>query len=161
MRKDRLICTVCLGALAMGALELPMGARPAVVPMAPAVAAAMDGKVALEERKSDFEVTEQMTKRNPFWPVGWLPGMKAKVKVETQKFNPTEAFSITSILLGPPDLAVINGKRYETGQVIPTLLGTQKLQIKIIKIQDGGVIMALGKQQFLVPKKQRNPDSAH
>lgn len=145
------LCALFLGSMSAGALAVPPANTPAV-------ANALAGKVKLEDRKSDF--TKQAVARNPFWPVAWKPGDK-KVDRQVTKINPEEIFTISSIMLGPPDLVFINGKRYETGESLPVDVGTKTIEFRIVKIQDGGVIMAYGKQQFPLRKRRANPDSAN
>ncbi len=61
------------------------------------------------------------TVRPPFWPIGWtrrdgsapVPGVVVKAFDET-------SFTVTSILLGNPSLAVINGRAYTEGDVVRT-----------------------------------------
>jgi hypothetical protein len=149
-----LLFFLLLGGLATGgALAVPPASNPTV-------SKALADELKLQEHSSGFVKPEG--DRNPFWPVAWKPGDKpVEQKKEVTKVNPLEIFNISSILLGPPDLVIINGKRYETGQVIPVAVGENRLEFQILKIQDGGVVMRVGNQQFVLPKRRINPDSAN
>ncbi len=101
--------------------------------------------------------------RNPFWPVGWQkpPPVVSYPTTETRTAAPTptpvpevilgpENFSITSISTGNISLAVVNGKAYAEGELIPiaaTALGNTK--VEVLSIRDGVVTFRYKKQ--LIP----------
>ena len=68
------------------------------------------------------------------------------------KFDPNELFNVSSILVGSPGRVVINGTVYDEGQSISFKLHDKTLSLPIVKIQEDGVVMKLGSQQFLVRK---------
>lgn len=132
-----LVCAMCLftAGTADRALARDM---PAPGPGTPAVSKALSGGVALEARKSGFAGEERG--RNPFWPVAWVPGAPEAKPVEPE-LNPGDYFKISSILLGQLNLAVINGRSYEAGEVISTDAGGKTLKFQVKEIQDGSVTL--------------------
>lgn len=108
--------------------------------------------------KSSFELGAGA--RNPFLPIGWK-GSAVVTKVTTKKHaTPAEAFRVTSILVGSPSLAVINGRSYEEGQMIrmpkdpkanPNLPAPRA---KLFRIGDGVVQIQLEDQMIVVPLKR-------
>jgi hypothetical protein len=160
MRKSRSFAALCSGAVLSLSLcaALPLLGREAPVPLSPQVQRALDGKIKVEQRTSSFPKVDAAA-RSPFWPVGWKPGMKKKEEAPRISINPQALFKISSIMLGPPDLVVINGKRYESGQSIPMDAGGKTMQFQIVKVQDGGVLMRIGNgKPFPVYKQGYNPD---
>lgn len=160
---------VALLAAAPYALARKKAAKPTLRVAPPEVQEALRGEVVMQDKKSVFTAPKPPTtapgqpprvNRSPFWPVGWVPGMKKKEEAPVTKIVPSEIFAITSIMLGPPDLVVINGKRYEAGQDVPVALGQKTLNFRIVQIRDGEITMQHGNQQFPVPRKGRNPDKA-
>ncbi|MEO8350904.1 MAG: hypothetical protein ABI680_04180 [Chthoniobacteraceae bacterium] len=95
--------------------------------------------------KSVFDLDEQI--RPPFWPIGWIKREGGVVIVKRgPRFNLDEKeYRVTSILTGPPALAVINGHAYEEGQFlrIPRTtvqaLGNVVPHIRVHRIVDGQV----------------------
>jgi hypothetical protein len=105
--------------------------------------------------------------RAPFWPIGWMrqkggdlgtnQNQIAQV-VEAPKFQLTgENFSVTSILLGHPSIAVINGRSFEEGQFLPVVAGDERLRVQVRAIREAGVWLQLDKQKpILVPMRRDN-----
>ncbi len=95
--------------------------------------------------KSVFDIDEQT--RPPFWPIGWV---KSDGPVVVAKHGPRfkldeKDFTLSSILTGPPALAVINQRAYEEGQFLRVpratvqALGNVVPLIRVHRIVDGQV----------------------
>lgn len=112
--------------------------------------------------KNRSTFTSEETTRPPFWPIGWVKqtGQStiqsvASAPVE-MKFDP-DKYSVTSILLGRPSLAVINGKSYGEGEFIRN--GRSKgapamAKVQVRQIADGQVILASGDQTAAIPLRR-------
>ncbi len=79
--------------------------------------------------------------RNPFWPIGWVP---TAVVATTAVVAPVvdvkaEQFTVTSISVDYPPLAVINGQTKGVGERVP-VPGTQEF-VTVRKISDGMVVL--------------------
>ena len=100
--------------------------------------------------------------RAPFWPIGWVkreagstPQIAAVPKVSFNEKN----FVVTSILLGNPSLAVINGRSYTEGEFLRTPRGGETVRIRVQRILDGGVQLQAEKQLFLAKLQRQELDS--
>ena len=99
--------------------------------------------------------------RIPFWPIGFVrPKIKADgtttapvVVASKIQLEPGQ-FSVTSILLGNPALATINGHSFEEGELLPVTYGTERLRVVVRAIRDGGVTLEYEGQHILVPMKR-------
>jgi len=95
-------------------------------------------------------------KRPPFWPIGWVhhagPVQEvAKVVVDPKQFN------VTSILIGHPSVAVINGRTYFEGDLIRPPRGVKVTgfpRIRVKAISDGSVTMIADDQLVTIPLKR-------
>ncbi len=95
--------------------------------------------------------------RNPFWPIGWVPS--APVQVATVAAAPVvevraDQFTVTSISVDAPALAVVNGKTYGVGDRILVSGGTAGAQtfVTVKKIVDGMVTLDFkGKELYVTP----------
>ena len=110
------------------------------------------------KNKSFFEF--EVTSRNPFWPIGWVP--TAQVTGRSAEHNaggtdiPVTAFSLTSITIdGGTRLAIINGRVVEEGQQFGLQLGTHTYQITVRSIQDGRVVLERRRNQEIVIQLRR------
>src|SRR4051812_30547834 len=58
--------------------------------------------------------------RPPFWPIGWVhrAGPHQEVTIGPKYALDEKNFAVTSILMGPPAIAFINGRAYEEGQFL-------------------------------------------
>src|SRR5215212_3933923 len=77
-------------------------------------------KYQLKSRSSFTPVSEDA--RAPFWPIGWVKRTKG-VAVTATRTGPAPSldekhFKVSSILLGNPSLAVINGRAYSEGEFL-------------------------------------------
>jgi hypothetical protein len=105
------------------------------------------------KNKSKFTAAESM--HNPFWPIGWTktaPVALAAVAKTGDNIS-TSGFTVTSILLGNPAVAVINGRDYQEGDMIR--VGGVKTNIEVVAIRDGEVVMRSGNSQIKVTMKRR------
>ena len=105
---------------------------------------------------STFAVTPGV--RNPFVPIGWK-GAAIQQVVSKKGLAPADAFRVSSILVGSPSLAVINGKSYEEGQMIrmpkpDPKSKTPPVRAKLFRIGDGVVQIQVEDQVITVPLKR-------
>lgn len=97
--------------------------------------------------------------RNPFWPVGWRPKNKA-----SQPAKPTrpvitdispEVASISSILLGNPPIAVVNGGEYVPGDEIPLVVNGSSIKVRLLAVGDGFIRLRYDGRDYIVRKQFR------
>lgn len=98
--------------------------------------------------------------RIPFWPIGFQrPGkgggtvaatvaVAPKIQLEPRHFN------VTSILLGNPALATINGRSFGEGEVLPVIFGSERLRVVVNRIGDGMVTLGYEGQAIQVPMRR-------
>ena len=108
------------------------------------------------KNRSAFHVPEDA--RIPFWPIGYQRPAKGFVagsvtKVATIRIDPSQ-FSLTSVLLGNPALATINGHAFGEGEVLPVIYGNARLRVVLRSIRDGGVTLDYEGQQIFVGMKR-------
>ncbi|MDB6172324.1 MAG: hypothetical protein JWL59_1635 [Chthoniobacteraceae bacterium] len=100
--------------------------------------------------------------RPPFWPIGWVkravnanqgqaPVVVAKPVLEEKNFV------MTSILLGTPSLAVINGRSYSEGEFIrfPKSSGGAGMRVLVRQIHDGVVQLQAADQVISIKLRQQ------
>ena len=73
------------------------------------------------KKRSTFALAE--TTRPPFWPIGYVKQTGVQTQGPVVSSQPKavldeRSFSVTSILLGHPSLAVINGRSYSEGETV-------------------------------------------
>lgn len=115
----------------------------------PALPAKSVGRYELKQRSS---FTVQDGTRSPFLPVGWVKPAPGQTNVVVQS-GPriTEGqFRVTSILVGSPSLAVINGRSYSEGEPIRMGRGAT-LKPKVYRISDGKVVIQVDSEFITVP----------
>lgn len=111
------------------------------------------GKPSTYQLKNKSSFTTIAGTRAPFIPIGWVKKEGAIVVV--QKANIDEGgFRVTSILLGNPSLAVVNGKSYEEGQFLRMPRGGPQIRIRVYRITDGQVWLQYEDKLFAVPLKR-------
>lgn len=129
---------------------------------APIAARAEDAEVKTAgyklKNRSVFSLPE--TSRAPFWPIGWEKPRPGQITQQQQEAAPVakldpEQFSVTSILVGRPSMAVINGKAYSEGEFIraarpkegKAAAGVTALppgtKVRIARVADGAVVLEL------------------
>jgi hypothetical protein len=100
------------------------------------------------KRKSVF--TASAEQHNPFWPIGWV-----KIEEGADSSAPVvphaENFSVTTILLNEPPMAVINGKDMAEGEVAEMPIDGQNVAVQLMAVQDGRVILRWQNQNIVVP----------
>ncbi len=113
------------------------------------------------KNRSSFTATEDT--RAPFWPIGWSKRVTQAAPVSTAApvlvkttLDPNN-YKITSILLGSPSLAVINGRAYGEGEYIktprtsaPPVGQAAAPRILVQRITDSSVVLQQGDQQATV-----------
>ena len=77
--------------------------------------------------------------RDPFWPIGWKKEARGDSQAAGVVEITADEFVVTSILLSPPALAVINGKEYGEGQFI--LVPGSDAKAQVAAILDGNVVL--------------------
>lgn len=98
-------------------------------------------------RHSAFDAST--SPRDPFLPIGWkkvatvvAPSGGGMIAAPTtESYIKPEAFVVTSISLDRIPLAVINGKAYGEGDMIPFVAGTEHIRLQIVLIRDGEVTL--------------------
>lgn len=122
------------------------------------------------ELKNRSSFTLDASTRTPFWPVGWIRPIKGAPvaavqtpKIQAAKFQIKDhggSFKVTSLLLGNPPLATINGRAYGEGEFLPVEAGGQPIRVVVKVIRDGGVILEHDAQQLYVPMKREILDGS-
>lgn len=120
-----------------------------------------EGKGFALKNRSSFPVPDSQA-FNPFWPLGWTKSEASRGaatdapadSVAASMLRP-ENFVVTSILLGEPPLAVINGRELAEGQIVAVQFGGQRLNVQVAAVQDGQVILRVGSQNLVVPLRRR------
>jgi hypothetical protein len=108
--------------------------------------------------------------RPPFWPIGWVhrDGPHVEAPIGPKYVLDEKNFAVTSILMGPPAIAFINGRAYEEGQFLrfkaPSQTGAPTtpaatpapatLRIRVHRITDGQVWLSCESQIITVPLKR-------
>jgi hypothetical protein len=109
------------------------------------------------ELKTKSSFTMDASGRNPFWPIGWKPVVRAQTTTEHSgpDILPT-AFVVSSITLDQgARFAIINGKAMQEGQQFGLQLGNQTYQLTVKTIEDGRVILARRDQEIIVPLRRK------
>lgn len=79
--------------------------------------------------------------RNPFWPIGFTPQAREPVRKEELRTRidrfPPGTFDISSILVGDPPIAVINGGEYVPGDIIPVSVNGREVTVRLMAVEDG------------------------
>jgi hypothetical protein len=116
------------------------------------------------KNRSAFSAANQP--RPPFWPIGWVHHDKATPQevAEVKADIDAQMFSVSSILLGQPSLAVINGRAYSEGDLLhapragskdgPKGAWPTNARVRVQKIQDGSVTFISGTQTLTVPLRR-------
>ena len=121
---------------------------------------------AAPEKTKPYELKNRSTftggedSRIPFWPIGFQRPGKAggtvaatvavapKIQLEARHFN------VTSILLGNPALATINGRSFGEGEILPVVFGTERLRVVVNRIGDGMVTLGYEGLEIQVPMRR-------
>jgi len=143
MRPNPLLSSVALlAALAVSGFSSKAEAPSSAATPAPAATAAPAPASPVKTR-SRFDVPP--SQRNPFWPIGWERPAKVVTQAAPQRPTildvPPELFSVSSIVLGQPNLAVINGRDYAEGDTIQVNVSGVPVQLTVFRITDGEVVL--------------------
>jgi hypothetical protein len=116
------------------------------------------------KNRSSFSLS--LDGRVPFWPIGWQrpkegepvrPVQAAQVASVVPKVQlSAESFNVTSVLLGNPSLATINGRSFEEGEYLPVRSGDQRLKVQVRAIREQGVWVQLDNNQPILIPIRRN-----
>jgi hypothetical protein len=104
------------------------------------------------KRRSAFAV--ETRGRAPFWPIGWSKQGPAAVVADKQVEVDDQLFKVTSILVGNPSMAVINGRSYEEGQLIRLPKSAPQIRPRLYRIGDGQVVIQVQNQLVSVQLKR-------
>lgn len=107
------------------------------------------GKVFEPTRKSEFAATG--TERDPFWPIGWTKPETGAGDVPAPETLHATDFSVTSILLNQPAIAVVNGREMAEGEVAAFIVGGQQVYVQLAAVLDGRVILRWQGKNLVVP----------
>jgi hypothetical protein len=91
--------------------------------------------------------------RNPFLPIGWVKREAGQIAAPTVTIG-EDMFRVTSILLGSPSMAVINGRSYEEGQFIRMPKAAPQVRPRLYRIGDGKVWIQVNTQLVTVPLRR-------
>ncbi|MEA3208850.1 MAG: hypothetical protein QOE70_1907 [Chthoniobacter sp.] len=108
--------------------------------------------------------------RAPFWPIGWTKRQVGVVATPVVPVAPLpkieideKSFKLTSVLLGNPALAILNGRTYSEGEFLRTprsaggaaTVSTSPLppgvRIRVYRINDGSVVLQFQNQLLTIP----------
>lgn len=107
------------------------------------------------QKKSTFTLAGDH--RAPFWPIGWVKRANEsrteithapKAKIDESSFN------VTSILVGNPSLAVVNGRAYSEGELIRMPKGSAPLKVRVEQVADGSVTLQHEDQRIVVAMRR-------
>ena len=128
-----------------------------VVDTNPAPGAAATGYA--PKNKSVFTAAEN--DHNPFWPIGWVKMEAISDGDNSAPLIPrAEDFSVTTILLNDPPMAVINGKDMAEGEVAALSVNGAPVVVQLMAVQDGRVILRWQNQNLIVPIHRQEDLSA-
>lgn len=104
----------------------------------------------------------QDVSRPPFWPIGWVKrsatsGQPTAEPVKASMVTESN-FNVTSILLGNPSLAVINGRSYMEGEFVKLPKSIAGVRVRVQRIVDGAVELQAGEQS--IAARLRRPEMA-
>jgi hypothetical protein len=136
-----------------------------------------DAKTAGFKLKNRAAFTMPENARAPFWPIGWekpVAGAVITQQEDTPKVTlDPEQFAVTSIILGAPAIAVINGKAYSQGEFIRAPRAKDKtakgatavpvgVKVRVARVADGGVTLELNGQltQLSIRRPQLNTNKS-
>ena len=98
--------------------------------------------------------------RIPFWPIGFQRPVKGGTAVAAPNVVPPKIqleprhFNVTSILLGNPALATINGRAFAEGELLPVMSGNERLRVVVRRIHDGIVTLGYESVEIHVPMRR-------
>jgi hypothetical protein len=125
--------------------------EPAATPAPAAEVAKPATDIEPYELKNKSSVSIPAGTRPPYWPIGWRPnGAPVQPLVPKGPNIDASYFKVTSILIGNPSLALINGRSYEEGQFIRMPRGST-IRPRIFRISDGNVEIQVDSKTLNAP----------
>jgi hypothetical protein len=88
---------------------------------------------------------------NPFWPIGWVKTEEASGSEAAPYVPHTEDFSVTTIMLNEPPMAVINGKDMAEGEIASLTVNGAQVVVQLMAVQDGRVTLRWQNQNLTIP----------
>ena len=130
-----------------------------IIASLPVLHAADAPKPPAYELKNLSTFTVDRNARAPFWPIGWrrdstVTAQASKVPAAKSFQIQPEHFSVTTILSGTPPVAIINGRGFGEGELLPVVVGDLPVQVVVRQIRDGGVWLEQGTHRVFVPLKR-------
>jgi hypothetical protein len=126
-----------------------------------------EATVAPYELKTRSSFAVNTDARTPFWPIGWVkpkvgqaPVTKPGTVVKEELPFDAKYFQVTSVYLGSPSLATINGRSFAQGEYLPVSYKGQRLKVMVHSIRDGGVVLQHENKTLLVPIRREQLNSA-
>ena len=124
----------------------------------PAAAAKGSAEAGTYDLRNTSTFTLASDRRAPFWPIGWVKPAKAGPRTEITQAPKAaldeNAFTVTSVLLGNPSLAVVNGRAYSEGEFIRMPKGSAPMKVRVQAIGDGTVALSYEQQNFVIALKR-------
>ena len=99
--------------------------------------------------KSVFDVKPD--EHNPFWPIGWIKVDNESADTTAPTIPHAEDFTVSTILLNDPPMAVINGKDMAEGEIAQLPISGQNVAVQLMAVHDGAVTLRWENQSFVVP----------
>ena len=100
--------------------------------------------------------------RNPFWPVGYVPGTAAPAPGQTaapKSLIKAEDFTLTSISsFAGTRMATVCGKSVAEGDLVKVTLGGQPVKVQVVQVTDGSVVLRYAGQEVTVVLKRPELD---
>ena len=133
----------------------------------PAPAAKAQAEVARYDLKKKSAFTLATDRRAPFWPIGWVKRTtetRTEITQAPKQKIDGKAFTVTSILVGNPSLAVINGRAYSEGELIRMPKGSAPAKVRVHQVIDGNVTLQQDDQTIVIAMRRpeladRKPDA--
>jgi hypothetical protein len=89
---------------------------------------------------------------NPFWPIGWIKMDNVAAGDDAAPMVPKASdFTVSTIMLNEPPMAVINGKDMAEGEISALSINGQSVVVQLLAVQDGRVILRWQNQNLIVP----------
>ena len=92
--------------------------------------------------------------RSPFLPIGWVKPIGGAAPIDNRPSADEGMFRVSSILIGPPTLAVINNRTYEEGQFMRMPKTGPQLRVRVYRILDGKVLLQVDNNFLTVPLRR-------
>lgn len=97
---------------------------------------------------------------NPFWPIGWVKTEALASGGDAPVMPHNTDFTVTTIMLNEPPMAVINGKDMAEGETAALTVGSQQVMVQLMSVKDGYVILQWQNQKIVVPLHRNETLSA-